>query len=124
LSIPISGYGISRAARHCQLLQNSHNEVWLLPVSVWETLVLAQKGRINLTVEPDIWVHDALLRWPVKRAPLTFEIAIKSLEIDLPHNDPADRFIAATSLTLGLALMTVDKRLLSCFALLVVKKAR
>ena len=31
---------------------------------------------------------------------------------NLPHKDPADRFIAATALVYGLRLMTDDKRLL------------
>jgi PIN domain nuclease of toxin-antitoxin system len=34
--------------------------------------------------------------------------------IELPHPDPADRFIAATALVCGFALATSDKYLLKC----------
>ena len=44
-------------------------------------------------------------------APLTKEIAILSRQIQLPHQDPADRFIAATALHYQLTLATVDRHL-------------
>ena len=34
-----------------------------------------------------------------------------SNELDLPHRDPADRFLAATALVFGLMLVTLDRRL-------------
>ena len=38
-------------------------------------------------------------------------IAIKSRLIELPHKDPADRFIAATAWEYDLTLITVDEKL-------------
>jgi PIN domain nuclease of toxin-antitoxin system len=38
-------------------------------------------------------------------------IAVLSRQIDLPHQDPADRFIAATAIHYQLQLATVDTRL-------------
>ena len=32
-------------------LENSKNEIWLSPISIWETMILAEKGRIVL--QPD-----------------------------------------------------------------------
>jgi PIN domain nuclease of toxin-antitoxin system len=29
-----------------EIIQDCNNELWLSPISVWETVVLAQKGRI------------------------------------------------------------------------------
>ncbi|MEE8585393.1 MAG: PIN domain-containing protein [Acidobacteriota bacterium] len=37
---------------------------------------------------------------------------MKSREIDLPHQDPADRFLAATALIYQMTLLTVDTRLI------------
>ena len=48
---------------------------------------------------------------PVRDAPLTREVALVSNELDLPHRDPADRFLAATALVFGLMLVTLDRRL-------------
>ena len=39
-------------------------------------------------------------------------IAILSREIALPHQDPKDRFIAATAIYYGLILATVDANLI------------
>lgn len=44
-------------------------------------------------------------------APLTHAVALRSRQINLPHQDPADRFIAATALEYGLTLMTADQHL-------------
>lgn len=44
-------------------------------------------------------------------APLTREIALRSREVGLAHNDPADRFLAATAAVYDLVLMTADRLL-------------
>ncbi len=35
-------------------------ELWLSPISIWETLLLAEKGRISLQPNPIAWVNLAL----------------------------------------------------------------
>ena len=50
----------------------------------------------------------------VSVAPVGVEIAIASRRLDLPHDDPADRFLAATAQVLDLTLVTADERLLAC----------
>jgi len=47
----------------------------------------------------------------VKEAKLSHEIAVRSRLIELPHKDPADRFIAATAWEYNLRLMTVDEKI-------------
>ena len=49
---------------------------------------------------------------PYKEAPVNHEVAIQSRAIDLDHQDPADRFLAATALVYDLTLVTADERLL------------
>jgi len=99
-------------ARAAGLLEDRGNELWLSPISVWECLVLAGKGRLALEREPGEWVEEALRCAPMKEAPLTHEIALESRRIDLPHQDPADRLLAATARVMGLRLLTADERLL------------
>ena len=86
----------------------------LSPVSVWETMILIEKGRIAVDEEAASWTREALASSPVVEAPLTFQVAVESRAIELPHHDPADRFIAATAKVYGLALATADRRLLHC----------
>jgi PIN domain nuclease of toxin-antitoxin system len=45
----------------------------------------------------------------IAEAGLTHEIALHSRMIELPHRDPADRFIAATALVNGFHLATSDQ---------------
>ena len=92
-------------------LEDESNELWLSAISVWETLVLSEKGRLELKPSPMEWIHEALRRVPFKEAPINYEIAIQSRNLDLPHQDPADRFIVATSLIYELTLVTADNRL-------------
>lgn len=88
-----------------------NNELWLSPISIWETLLLAEKGRIYLQPDPFTWVDLALATLKIREAHLNYPIAVLSRQIDLPHQDPADRFIAATALYYDLKLATVDTNL-------------
>jgi PIN domain nuclease of toxin-antitoxin system len=45
-------------------------------------------------------------------APLQHEIVTAAQDLPLSHQDPADRFLAATAAVLGLTLVTADQRLL------------
>ena len=74
-------------------------------------MLLAQKGRISLESDPATWINQSLKSLAVCEAPLNSQVAILSRQIDLPHQDPADRFIAATALHYRLQLATVDTRL-------------
>ena len=44
---------------------------------------------------------------------MTTDIAVASRRLALSHEDPADRFLAATAQVLGLTLVTADARLAS-----------
>ena len=92
-------------------IEDPRVQIWLSPISIWETLMLAEKGRINLDKPPQQWISDALKVLEVKEATLNNDIAILSRTIQLPHQDPADRFIAATALYYDLVLATVDGNL-------------
>ena len=91
-------------------LQSPQNELWLSPVSLWEALLLNRKGRIRLPADLDSWLARATPN--MREAPLTYEIVLAAHRLPLRHNDPADRFLAATAGVLGLTLITADERLL------------
>lgn len=55
----------------------------------------------------------ALMEAPLHEAPLNHEVALASRTIKLEHEDPADRFLAATATIYDLALATADARLLA-----------
>jgi PIN domain nuclease of toxin-antitoxin system len=94
-------------------IARAKNEVWLSPISVWELLLLAQRGRVKLGDEPRRWVAKALSRAPAQEAPLNFDVAIRSYEVMPTHPDPADRFLVATALVNELTLVTADQTLIA-----------
>lgn len=96
-----------------QALNSPKHELWLSSVSVWEFLLLVDRGRISIDGNPDEWVDAALALAPLRDAPVSREIAKRSRVISVPTQDPADRFIAATAEILELTLVTGDQNLLS-----------
>ena len=95
---------------HLRRELSNAEELWLSPISTWEALVLARKGRIHLHEQVEAWIEHATA--PFREAPLTHAVAMESERILVAHSDPADRFIAATAKVLGLTLATADTRLL------------
>jgi len=84
-------------------------ELFLSPISTWETLVLARKGKLALTPSPHEWILAALRRSAPTAAPLNHEAAMRSEALDgFASQDPADRFLVATAIELNLTLVTAD----------------
>jgi len=96
--------------RVLQELRNPQNERWLSPISTWELLILHAKKRIRLSGNISSWIARATA--PFQEAPLTHDIALSSRNLPLSHEDPADRFLAATAHVFDLTLVTADARLL------------
>ena len=93
-------------------LENPANEIWVSPITTWEIIILAEKGRVELNGDPVVWIQKVFNSMPFKQATLNHEVAIQSRLIKLPHQDPADRFIAASAAIYDLILVTSDKNLI------------
>jgi PIN domain nuclease of toxin-antitoxin system len=94
-------------------LASAENEIWLSPISVWEAILLAERGRVRVDTTPAEWVERMVSALPRREAPLTHDIAVASRQLTLSHEDPADRFLAATAQVMGLTLVTADERLMA-----------
>lgn len=94
-------------------LESEKNELWFSPISIWEILLLAEKKRIILKPDPEKGVRNLIKQLPFREAAINQEVAIMSRRINLPHHDPADRFLAATAVVYNLVLATADKRLIN-----------
>ena len=93
-------------------LNRSTNERWLSPVSIWELVLLVEKGRVVLAEDLESWLAHAAERSPIFEAPLNQAIALETLRVKLPYRDPADRLLVATARLLNLTLVTGDRRLI------------
>ena len=93
-------------------LVSPDNELWLSPISIWEVMLLIERGRVVVQGDPEVWVETAWSRAPVHEAPLNRQVALRSRAVRVPHQDPADRFLAATAEVFDLTLVTDDAHLL------------
>ncbi len=93
-------------------LDDQRNELWLSPISMWEAFLLFRKKRIQITPDFTTWLAASLSVLPVIEAPLTFEVARTLPTLDMPHEGPADLFLAATAKAFELTLITADRNLI------------
>ena len=80
-------------------------------ITFWETAMLQQRGRIDLTMPISAW-RRAVLALGIAETPVSGDIAIAAVLLDGFHADPADRFIVATAIRGGATLVTADERIL------------
>jgi PIN domain nuclease of toxin-antitoxin system len=95
--------------RTAAALDDPGNELWLSPISIWETLMLAERRRVVLQPDAERWVRGCLERLPLREAPLNAEVAMASRALRIPSDDPADRFLAATARVYDLTFVTADR---------------
>jgi PIN domain nuclease of toxin-antitoxin system len=93
-------------------LDDRQNELWLSPISIWEAFLLFRKKRVQISTDFTTWLANSLSDLPVVEAPLTFEVARTLPTVAVPHEDPADLFLAATAKAFGLTLITADRNLI------------
>ena len=96
-----------------ETLESESSELWFSPISVWEIMLLAEKGHISLDANIEKSIRDIFHKIPLSEAPINLEVAIQSRFVNLPHQDPADHFLAATAVVYDLTLVTADSRIIA-----------
>ena len=83
------------------------------PITAWEVAMLVAKGRMALSLSPEIW-FDGICAIPgVALAGMPPPVLIASCSLPgSPPADPADRILAATARAFGYTLVTRDRHLL------------
>ena len=90
------------------------NDILVSSISVWEIYMLVKKERLKITMHPEIWLEKVESLPFLQFVPVDNRIASKSVNLPEPiHNDPADRIIIATALSVGAVLITSDRRILN-----------
>ena len=98
--------------RVAKALDDRQNELWLSPISVWEAFLLFRKKRVQISTDFTTWLATSLSTLPVTEAPITLEVVRTLPTLAVPHEDPADLFLAATAKAFDLTLITADSNLL------------
>ena len=100
----------STAADEIDLAMGS-GRLYVSSISAWEVALLVRRGRLELTMEVDDWVARTEALPFLRFVPVDNRIALRSVALEPLHEDPADRIIVATALTLGARLATRDRKL-------------
>lgn len=90
----------------------ANRNVLISTISTWEVAMLVSRGRLKLTMPPDDWVAASEALPFFDFVPVSNSIALKSAQLPgVLHNDPADRIIIATAISLGAVLVTKDEKI-------------
>lgn len=87
--------------------------IFISSISTWEVALLVARDRLRLTMEASDWIAKSEVLPFVTFVPVDNAIALRA--VSLPgsfHNDPADRIIVATALSMGASVVTRDERIL------------
>lgn len=99
-------------AKEALAIAFNDGSVFVSSASVWEVAILTQKRRVGLTSDISEWLREIEQIKALTFVPVDNDIAVRSTMLgENFHKDPADRFIVATSLKLGLPLMTADRKI-------------
>ena len=98
-------------------LQEEHvhgGDLAVSPMSAWEISMLVAKGRIALSIAPEVWFERFCALPGVALAALPPAVLIASCALPgAPPADPVDRILAATARAFGYTLVTRDRHLLA-----------
>jgi PIN domain nuclease of toxin-antitoxin system len=103
---------ISRKARKAIDLAEKKHQIILCEISLWEISILMKKRRLVMDMSYLEFIEEVLQTKNYHLQGMNAEIAFLGSEIDLDTKDPADRIIAATSIVLGLPLISADQFML------------
>jgi PIN domain nuclease of toxin-antitoxin system len=103
---------LGKRARHLAVTAIDSDQLAISAISFWEIALLISKGRLRSLDDPT-QTRALMMQAGIREIPLTGEIAIIAVQLEALHNDPADRFIAATAIAYDASLMTADEKLLT-----------
>ena len=83
------------------------------PMTAWEVAMLAGRGKIALSLAPEVWFERFLALPGVALAAMPPAVLMASCALPgAPPADPVDRIVAATARAFGHTLVTRDRHLL------------
>ena len=103
---------LSAAARRAIVQANQQDGIIIADISLWEIAMLIEKKRVQVALGSQAFLNLILQAHKSIVQPITAEIA--TLAVHFPagmSKDPADRLIAATTLSKNATLITADKNL-------------
>lgn len=99
----------SLSKKSLDLFSDSHNDIYLSVISIWEIILKYKLGKLPLPESPDIMITDQARRHDISILPLDEQSVYRLLKIPLYHNDPFDRMLVCQALNHRMTILTPDK---------------
>lgn len=100
----------ARAKREMERARE-RGELACADISLWEIAMLADRGRVKLPVDTQLFLDDLQTALGLKVIPISAEIARLTQTSFAANTDPADQLIGATAIHLKALLLTRDEKL-------------
>ncbi|MCC6960950.1 MAG: type II toxin-antitoxin system VapC family toxin [Dehalococcoidia bacterium] len=82
--------------------------------SAWEVAKKTSLGKLELGLDPDLWLDLAIHGPGVRMVDVTGEILLESTRLPGSfHRDPADQIIVASARILDIPIVTTDERIVA-----------
>ena len=89
--------------------QIAESEVrYVSSMTYWEIIFKYQIGKLKLGLDPIVWLKRVERKFALTVVGVSHEMMVSAALLPLHHRDPADRFIIATALKMGLPVVTSD----------------
>jgi PIN domain nuclease of toxin-antitoxin system len=89
-------------------IQKSENEVYLSIVSIWESIIKYQLGKLPLPQPPEIYLPLQRERHLISSLSLDERSVIQLSSLPSIHRDPFDRMLICQSIEHKMSIATVD----------------
>lgn len=104
---------LSQRAQTAVTTGMAEERIFISSISALEIALLVAIDRLRVTVEVSDWIAKSEVLPSVTFVPVDNAIALRAASLPGSfHNDPADRIIIATALSMGAAVVTRDERIL------------
>lgn len=90
------------------VIRDPDNEVYLSAISVWESIVKYQLGKLPLPEHPETYLPKQRDLHQIASLALDESSVIQLAKLPLLHRDPFDRMLICQALQNGLTIATVD----------------
>jgi PIN domain nuclease of toxin-antitoxin system len=102
----------SRKAKAAVSREHPRGHIHVSAISLWEIAMLAEHGRLTLTMEMDEWLSAVQSIASVSLIPVTPKLALQAVRLPGEfHKDPADRMIVALAREENAVLVTADDKI-------------
>ena len=91
------------------LITQTGNVLLFSQVSTWEICLKYHVGKLPLPEPPASYLRKRIRQSELTYEPIADEALFKTVDLPPHHHDPFDRLLIATSLTLGIPILTADE---------------